>query len=906
MRIPGIRRLFRIDRGRDGVRASIDDEIQFHFDMTVRDLIAGGMSPDSARHEAERRFGNVQHTRDRLAHIDLAHTQQRRRAEWLSALAQDMRYAIRGLRLKPGFTIAVVLTLGLGIGANATMFSIVDQLLFRPPTYLASPERASRVYHVVTQRGAVDSSSDFGYRRFLDMRENTAAFDAMTPETDDIVAVGTGSDTRQMHIGAANADLWKMFEVRPVIGRFFTDDECALPSGSPVVVLSYGFWQTEFSGRKNVLGTQIQLGASKFTIIGVAPDGFNGFESKSLVAFVPFAADMKESGLGLGGKVPWHEMYNMTWFNVFARRKPGVTAAQADADLSAAYLKSYQRQLAADPVLTPISVARPHAFAGPVLAERGPGASPESRVATWLAAFAGIVLLIACANVANLLLARALRRQREIAVRLALGVSRSRLLVQLLVESTLLSLAGGVAGIAIAQWASAGLRALLASELRRVDAWTDHRVLAFSAVLAMLTGILTGLSPAFHALRTDIAGALKSGSREGSVHRSRTRAGLLVFQGALSVVLLVGAGLFLRSLANVESTRLGFDYDKLLWMRTDMRGVELDSIQTRALYDRLQQRAKQLPMVENASIAATAPFQITFTPKLVVAGYDTVRKLGQFTLQAATPEYFTTAGTRILRGRGFTSADRKDAPLVAVVSKAMGERLWPGEDAIGKCIRVGKGDQPCSTVVGIAEDVHVESLDKASYQYFLPLDQFSLFKPSGIFVRVKASAAAAADVVRRGVQPEMPGAAYVTMTPMSEVVGGQMRSWQLGATMFAAFGGLALLLAAVGLYSVIAYNVAQRTHEMGVRVALGANPGDVISLIVREGLRIVLPGVAIGAGISLFAGRWIAPLLFGVSPKDPPVMVGVIATLVAVAVVASWIPAIRAARVDPNIALRAD
>jgi hypothetical protein len=290
---------------------------------------------------------------------------------------------------------------------------------------------------------------------------------------------------------------------------------------------------------------------------------------------------------------------------------------------------------------------------------------------------------------------------------------------------------------------------------------------------------------------------------------------------------------------------------------------------------------------------------------LFVAGIDSVDRLGSFTLQAASPDFFATTGTRILRGRGITSDDREHAPLVMVVGESMAKKLWPNTAAIGQCIKVAADTMPCTTVVGIAEDVRRGSIRETEMHYYMPIEQFRR-RMGGLFVRTHGPAADKADEVRRELQRLMPGVSYVTVTPMSTIIAPEIRSWKIGAIMFAVFGALALVLAAIGLYSVIAYNVTQRTHEMGVRVALGAQGGDVIRLIVREGLRIVLPGVALGAIIALYAGKWIAPLLFDVSPKDPPVMIGVMATLVAVAVVASWVPALKAARVDPNEALRAD
>jgi predicted permease len=707
----------------------------------------------------------------------------------------------------------------------------------------------------------------------------------------------------EMRVVMSGADLWKLFDVQPVIGRFFTPAEDVPPNGTPVAVLSYAFWQTRYGGRSDALGTTLDIGPTKYTIIGVAPEGFTGFEMPTPVAFIPVTA--QSATMGSSAKEGWNNTYSMTWFSVYARRKPGVSLARANADLTNAYTRSYRAQTLVHPKTTPLSIAKPRAFAGPVLANRGPNQSADSRVATWLIGVAGIVLLIACANVANLLLARALRRRREIAVRIALGVSRTRLLTQLMTESVLLAVLGGVSGLLIAQWAGVIVRRSVFDIDAPGGAVDDPRSLVLVAALVAFAGLLTGLAPAWQAGRSDVAGSLKAGAREGTVHRSRLRIGLLVAQAALSVVLLVGAGLFVRSLRNVQNTRLGYDVDRVAWVELDQRGVTMDTTEQRLLREKLLERAATLPNLETASRGLTVPFWSTWEYSLYVEGIDSVSKLGSFTLQAGSPSFFATVGTRILRGRGITNEDRANAPLVMVVGESMARRLWPNQDAIGKCVRVNAETAPCTTVVGIAEDVRRGSLSEPEPHYYMPIDQFAA-SGGGLYVRTRGPASTEVESIRRALQALMPGVSYVTVTPMETIIGRETRSWRMGATMFTVFGVLALTLAAIGLYSVIAYNVTQRIHEMGVRVALGAEARDVVRLIVREGLAIVVPGIALGTAAALLAGRWIAPLLFAESPRDPSVITSVIVTLVIVSAVASWIPARRAARVDPSEALRSD
>ena len=907
-RADGIRRLLHIQRGGASIDRAVDDELQFHFDMTVRELMAGGMNPDDAQREAERRFGDVQRTRERLTTIDRSRVGRERRVEWWGAFAQDMRYALRGLRTKPWFALSVIVTLGLGIGANATMFSIVDRLLFRPPAYLAAPDRASRLYMARAGRGA--SAEEFvtsfiGYRVYLDLKEGSTAFDLMTPFAVNSLAIGSGDATREMNVGMSGADMWKMFDAKPVIGRFFTDAEDVPANPTNVVVLSHAFWQTQFGGRNDAVGSKLDVGAAKYTIIGVAPEGFSGFSTVPVVAFVPFSAAATAADMSSPNE-PWYSTYRMSWFEVFARRKPGVTPEAASADLSKAYVQSYTRQREKTPRLQAVERAKPHAIAGPVLVDRGPNEGKEAKVATWLIGVAGIVLLIACANVANLMLARALRRRREIAVRVALGVSRSRLVMQLITESLLLAVLGAIAGIAIAQWGGKLLGVTLLSDNNPLpSAFGDARLLLLASALALLSGLVTGLAPVYHAGREDVAAALKAGAREGTVQRSRLRIGLLIAQAALSVVLLVGAGLFIRSLMNVQALRFGYDGDRLLWVEIQDRGVTFDSVQNVNLRSQLLARSQAIPRVERAANGLTVPFWSTWNFNIFVPGVDSVSRLGNFNLQAGSADFFQTMGTRIIRGRGFTAEDRANSQLVMVVSEAMAKKLWPGQDPVGKCVKMNADTAPCRTVVGMAEDVRRSAIGEVDLHYYMPITQFHQ-SSGGVFVRTRGPAADAAEEVRRTLQQTMPGTSYVTVTPLSKVIAPQMRSWKMGATLFAVFGGLALVLAAIGLYSVIAYNVTQRTHEMGVRVALGAQAKDVVSLVVREGLWIVVPGIALGAIAALAAGRWIAPLLFNVSPKDPPVLAVVIVTLLAVAVMASWLPAKRASRVDPNEALRSD
>ncbi|HXV87302.1 MAG TPA: FtsX-like permease family protein, partial [Gemmatimonadales bacterium] len=650
-----------------------------------------------------------------------------------------------------------------------------------------------------------------------------------------------------------------------------------------------------------------QVASVPCTIIGVAPRGFVGVsEDDPPVAYLPITT---WAGARVGDDgVEYFQNYNWGWMEMMVRRKPDVSLEMATADLTSAYLRSWNREYDLSPTYTPTAeVARPRAIPGALKQAAGPEPGLEARTVLWVTGVAAVVLLIACANVANLFLARALKKRRETALRLALGVSRGRLVAQSLTESLTLSLLGCAVGLAVAQWGGVALRRLLVGNVSGLDLLTDLRTVSVAVSAALLAALITGLAPAFFAGREDVGQTLKAGVREGTYQRSRLRTALLVAQGALSVVLLVGAGLFVRSLSHVREMRLGFDPEPVLFVRRNLRGMALDDSAQAALGRRLLETAQAIPGVERAAWVSSIPFWSTSTTGLYVAGIDSVQRLGSFTYQTATTDYFSAMGTRILRGRGFSREDRAGAPRIAVVSESMARVLWPGRDAVGQCMRVRADTMPCTTVVGIAEDAVQRSLtEEQPFRYYLPIEQHDPRGGFALLLRMRGDPALSVEPVRGALQAVMPGQSYVAVQPFRELIDAQRRSWRLGATMFVAFGGLALLVSAVGLYGVIAYNVAQRLHEVGVRIALGAAAGDVVRLVVSQGLRFAVTGVTVGTVLALAASRWVQPLLFRQSARDPAVYLLVAVSLVAVALLASSTPAWRATRADPNAALRAE
>src|SRR5438874_9783045 len=822
----------------------------------------------------------------------------------MDILLQDRRYSLRTLKKSPGFTLGVVLTLALGIGANVTMFSVVDRMLFRPPPLLHDPAATHRVYLAETYRGKEQASGSLQYARYVDLTSWTTSFSRTAAFTEEDLAIGVGAEAREMRVGIVSASFFGFFDAPPVLGRYFTAAEDTPPNGTPVAVLAFAFWQTRYGGRNDVLGSPLQIGPTVYTIVGVAPEGFFGlWPTQRPVAFIPVSCHASAWAAMRLRNESWWTTYHWQWLSMLVQRKPGASVATADADLTNAFLRSYAAQRPGSPGLTPAEIARPRAFVASVLSERGPNESSFAKVATWISGVALIVLLIACANVANLLLARALRRRREIAIRLALGVSRARLLSQLFTESVLLAVLGGLAGVVVAEWGGAVLRAQFLAKSSEVSVMGDARTLLFGGVAALCAGLLTGLAPAL-TQHADVAGDLKAGAREGTFQRSRVRIALLVLKGALSVVLLVGAGLFVRSLRHVRVIPLGYDVDPVLLVDLNLRGTQLDSARNVELRRELLETAQAIPGVEHASRQLTVPFWSTWDMDLHVAGIDSVHRLGEFDLNAVTPQYFSTLGTRLLRGRGIEAQDGAHAPQVMVVSDAMAKALWPGRDPLGKCVRVGADTAPCSYVVGVAENIKSQQLgDDPGLFYYLSTAQWHPGQ-GGLFIRTRGEGARYVETIRRRLQQVMPGAACVTVTPLRDILGEQTRSWQLGATMFLAFGALALALAAIGLYSVMAYTVAQRTQEMGVRASLGAQERDLIKLVITEGLRVGVVGIVIGVMMALAGGQWLGPLLFQESPHDPLVFGFVTVVLLGTTVLASFVPSRRAARVDPMVALR--
>ena len=900
------RRLFRLPQRRERIVREVDDELHFHLDMRIDELRRNGLSADAARAEALRQFGDVEEARRYCRDMDALHASESRRAEWWGDASRDVRLAVRALGRQPAFTAAIVVMLALGIGANVTMLGIVDRLLLRPPAHVAEPELVRRLYFSSIEDGGVETEPHSSYPLYLAVAEHMKSARSVGAFWTAELAVGQGEASRRAKVTLASASLFPTLGVRPALGRFFTTEEDVPPRGMSVAVISHALWQGEYGGSAAVLDRDIVIVGRRFRVIGVAPRGFSGVDLERVDVWVPVSALAGELLDGRYSKEPWYEARSVGWLRQVVRIGDGDEARRRAEHEATAGLRA---SLVAGKGEAKADSMRPRAALEPLILERGPDRSATSNIAVWLAGMSLVVLLIACANVANLLLARALTRRREVAVRIALGAGRGRLVRQLLVEGVVLAAMGGGGAVLVAHWGGGFLRAVLMPDVAWESALGEPRLLLAAAAVALLTGIGTGLVPALQVSNPDLAGALKSGAREGGGERLRTRRALVVAQAALSVLLLVGAGLFLQSLHNVRSMELGYAPEQVLTVDVDLTGTRYSAKEETELHDRFLERVAAVPGVRSAALSITTPFSTTIDVGIALPGRDSLRLPASAAplVNAVTPGYFETMQTPIVRGRGITEADRFGAPPVAVVNELMARTLWPGGDAIGECVMlVEQPGKPCVEVVGVARGVVWSDFrEEPRMQLYVAMAQkvydFSL---RALYVRGGGDPAALAKAVRAAVLEVEPGARFVNVRPLAVHQEAQLRPWRMGATLFTIFGALALVLAALGLYSVIAYNVTRRMREMGVRVALGARGRDILRLVVIEGVRVAAVGVALGAAATLLAGRWIEGLLFRTSPSDPLILGSVVAILLGVAVMASLVPAVRATGVAPGVALR--
>lgn len=805
---------------------------------------------------------------------------------WGEAVVQGVVGAARTARRSPGFTIGVVLTLGLGIGANATMYGIIDRLLLQPPAHITQPDQ---VRQLLLERPGFTSPEPFlsqslTYPDYEDFKEHSgmdvAGFTRASP-----ITVGRGGAVAQASGALASASFFTLTGVSPRMGRFFSDEETRI-GADLTVVLSEEYWDRAWGRDPGVLGQSVEVRGVPARVIGVAPEGFTGVALAPVDLWLPLEPTqvIQDGGTGC------IESRGCWWLWVVARLHDGVDVAAAEAEAQSLHHNKDDR-----PVLTP------------VIAAAGPTASPETRVARWLAGVSAIVLLIACFNVANLLMARATGRRREVAVRRALGATTRRIAAQDMFESLALAVVGGALALAIARWGGWFVRStLLPGVYFPNEAWSG-RLVVFTAVAAAVAGLIAGLPPVLEGLRSGLVGAMNSGGRGASSRHSPLRSGLTVLQAALSVVLLVGAGLFVRSLGELRSLDLGMDMEQLALVRLELTDAERTVEETRAIYEDAQRRVAAVPGVQSTSLTSV-PFQWGFAMNLEVPGLDSLPRLpgGGPYYFGVTDAYFETVGVSILRGRALTGADGASSERVVVVSETMAASLWPSDDALGQCLLLGSEPEGCTTVVGIAEDAARGGYqDEAFMGYYLPAAQIGQ-APRAMYVRSTGAASEVVNAVAVALRGASPEVRFADVQPLRQMLDPGARSWTLGATMFSIFGLLALVLAAIGLYGVLAFDVAQRTRELGVRAALGASRERLLTSVLLRGARLAGFGLVVGLGAAWLVAPRVAGLLFEVSPRDPVVLVGVAASLAAVCLGASLVPGLRATHVQPTEALAAD
>jgi len=816
----------------------------------------------------------------------------------MGSLIRDVKYGLRMLANSPGFTLVAVLTLALGIGLNAAIFSVVYAVVLNPLPY-RQPDRLVMITNVDTLRHTRFSS--FSYPDFADLKVQNQSFeDIGVGNTGDATLTGTGRPER-VQLAAISPDLIEMLGIPPLMGqdRFPPVSSTASTDGATEAIVSRRFWQSRLGSDPNVLGRSIVLDGKPYAIIGVMPARFEfPLQAEPVDVWLSSATLMVTTD----NEPPMAANRGSHFLDVVARLKPGVSQAQAEANvetIGAALAKQYRDTNAH------------RTFAVEGLKDHLVGETRRTLMILFGAV--GFLLLMACANVANLLLARATTRSKEMAVRNALGASRGRIVAQLLTESVLLAVGGGIAGLILFAWAQGVLMRFAPASIPRVGQTSLNLwVLGFTIAVSVLTGVIFGLAPALHVTSPQLAETLKEGGRTATTaSHNRTRAILMVAQFGIAVVLLIGAGLLIRSLGRLQSVNPGFHAEHVLTMDIGLPDARYTAQQQYAFFDQLKTRLDALPGVRSSSAVYPLPlsddniaiaFEVEGRPVAKSDEPDTNTRIVE-------PGYFETVGIPLARGRVFTSQDQEKSPQVIIINETLARTIFSKEDPIGKHIKLGINTLPGSKsqmreIVGIVGDVHHRSLRADSgMEAYLPETQVPLDELS-VVVRTDGDPRALVGVVREQVNQIDPQLSVAKVYPLEHYVAASLAEPRLDTVLLGIFAAVALLLTAIGLFGMMAYNVAQRTHEIGIRVALGAQPADVMRQIVVQAGRLALVGLAVGLPAAFVLTRLMESLLFGVSATDPPTFVGVALLLAGVSLVAAIVPARRAMRVDPMVALR--
>jgi len=878
----------------DPVRETeIIEELAQHLEDRYAELLSTGMAyPQAFRVVlAELRDRNLLATE--LARIEGPASERvvpgARRKNMFRDLLQDLPYASRMLRKNPGFTIVAVLSLALGIGANTAIFSMINTVLLRPLP-VSRPEQLVALNNTSDNR----TFPSFSYPNYKDLRDRNDAFSDLIAYRFTPLSLSHDGINERLWGFEVSGNYFSALGVNAALGRMISLEDDGAPGASPFTVVSYKCWQQRFGGDPAIIGRDVIVNGRSFTIIGVAARGFNGTE---IVAAPELWFPLSMQAQLEAGR-NWMDARGVENIFVQGRLKPGVSYAQAQASMNE-LAEQLEREFPNENEGKRITLSPPgligNSMRGPVLGFAG-----------LLMVIVGLVLLLACINLANLLLARAAERRREIAVRLAMGASRSRLIRQLLTESVLLALMGGALGLVLAL----RLTALVVAFKIPIDVplalnvAIDSRVFIFTLLISLATGVLFGLLPAWQATKTDLVSALKDDASFGGYRRSWLKNSLIVAQVALSLVLLIGGGLMLRALQQAQTIHLGFNPERAVEVSFDLRLQGYEDARGREFQKHLLERVRALPGVQFAGLADSAPVDLHFSrDKVFIEGQPPQRNMPVAMFNRATAGYFQAMETRLVQGRDFTEQDDQNAAPVAIVNETFARRFYPGEDPIGKSFRMGSPESPQRQVIGVVEDGKYAGLNEDPKPYVVrPLWQ-SYSGSTIVIVRAAADAqkliASIRDEVRQ-LDPNLPVASRTFVERMSlPMLPARIAAWVLGV-----FGMLALALVAIGLYGVMSYAVSKRTREIGIRMALGAQRADVMRLVIGQGLTLVLIGMSIGLVAAIALTQSMKALLFGVSATDPLTYAGVGLLLAGVALLACYLPSRRAAQVDPMIALR--
>ncbi|MFL6227288.1 MAG: ADOP family duplicated permease [Pyrinomonadaceae bacterium] len=878
----------------DPVRESeIVEELTQHLEDRYEESLRGGATEVEARRAALRELEGDGLLTQSLRQIESATSREPKtsashgRVNVFSDLWQDLRYGARVLLKNRAFTIVAVIALALGIGANSAIFSVVNTVLLRPLPY-KDPERIVSVDEDNSRHGFPhDTPAPANY---IDWRDQNKVFDQMAAIADLSMNLTGAGEPERLDGRRVSASLFPLLGVEPQLGRWFSPEEDQAGANHSII-LSHALWQRRFGGDARIVGKKITMNGYDFEVVGVMPASFQ-FPTREDQFWIPIAFSQREAA-----------RRRSHFLEVYARLKDGVTLEQARAEMTTIAARLAQQYPEENTDLGAGVVPLQEQLVGNI--------KPALLV---LLGAVGFVLLVACANVANLLLARAAVRQKEIATRVALGASRLRLIRQFLTESLLLAMIGGVFGLLLSVWGVRLLKAFIPENISQAASITvDVKVLAFTLLVSLLTGLVFGLAPATQATKFNLNETLKEGGRDSASgsRGSRIRAALVIAEVALSLVLLVGAGLLVNSFLHLRGVDPGFHTDHLLTMNVVLPAQKYaDQAHRSAFYDDLLRRVEALPGVKSAAVASQIPLIRQGDSNGIAFEGRPDPAPGQENIVATrivSPRYFQTMGIQLLRGRPFGEQDRADAPAAVVVSESMARRYYPGEDPLGKRISFGKPQSPDDwmTIVGIVNDVRQYNLDaEPKPQIYLTYQQAGFFAPRHLIIATSVEPRGLGSAVRGAVWEIDKDQPVSDISTMEDVLSESIARQRFSMILLAVFAAVGLILAAVGLYGVMSYSVAQRRHEIGIRMALGAQASDVLRMVVGQGLKLVFVGVAIGLIASLALTRVMASLLFGVSATDPTTFAVISLVLVSAGVLACFVPARRATKVDPMIALR--